>query len=528
MARFLLIGLDGADPALVDEGIAAGRLPNLARIAARGALLPCRSTTPCATFPAWTTCVTGVNPGKHGILDFTCMKTGAYALDFVNASWRRAPALWNVLSDAGKRVCVLGVPATYPPEPVNGIMVSGWDSPVCTAVDRSFVYPQSEFETVKDWRFADFQETDIGPGWHAMALERLLRGIGTKERIACELLAREPWDFFMCVFGESDTVAHHFWLFHDPKSPRHRPGFENAIHDVYARLDESVGKLIEAAGPDMIVGIVSDHGFGGSGTGVVNINNWLAERGHLAFAPERGGGLLKRAALALAPDAWKGALFRRFSSLAARAEGASRFSGIDWTRTRAWSEELNYFPSVRINLRGREPDGLVEPADYDSFRRDLCAELESWDVIARAWPREELFEGPCTDRAPDIVIEFALEDGYSPSCLRARGGPAFRRLRPEEYLGGKERGMTGNHRPVGVFALSEPVQKQSCSLLDVAPTIFAALNVAGPAMEGRALLGDSSTAATTPVPAYASPARVYSETEAAAVEERLRNLGYFE
>jgi predicted AlkP superfamily phosphohydrolase/phosphomutase len=527
MSRVLLIGLDGADPALVDEGIAAGRLPNLARIAATGALLPCRSTTPCATFPAWTTCVTGVNPGQHGILDFTCMRTGAYALNFVNSSWRRAPALWNVLSDAGKRVCVLGVPATYPPEPVNGIMVSGWDSPVCTAVDRSFVYPPDEYDAVKDWRFADFQETDIGPGWHAMALERLLRGIATKERIARDLLAREPWDFFMAVFGESDTAAHHFWLFHDPKSPRHRPGFEHAIRDVYARLDQAVGTLVEGAGPDTTIGIVSDHGFGGSGTGVVHLNNWLAEHDHLRFAPERGGGLLKRAALAAVPDAWKGAIFRKFTSLAARAEGASRFSGIDWTHTHAWSEELNYFPSVRINLRGREPQGLVTQQDYASYRRNLCAELESWSVIAHAWPREDIFDGPCADRAPDIVIEFALEDGYSPSCLRARGGPAFRRLRPEEYLGGKERGMTGNHRPVGVFALSEAVNAQACSLLDVAPTVFAALGVAGPPMEGRSLIRETATTAATTT-AYTPAARVYSEAEAAAVEERLRNLGYFE
>jgi predicted AlkP superfamily phosphohydrolase/phosphomutase len=389
------------------------------------------------------------------------------------------------------------------------------------------VHPASEYDAVKDWRFADFQETDIGPGWHAMALDRLLRGIATKERIALDLLRREPWDFFMAVFGESDTVAHHFWLFHDPHSPRHRPGVESAIRDVYARLDESVGTLVDAAGPDVLVALVSDHGFGGSGTGVVHLNNWLAERGHLAFAPQRGG-LLKRAALALAPDAWKGSLFRRFNALAARAEGASRFAGIDWTRTRAWSEELNYFPSVRINLRGREPLGQVAPEDFQTFRRDLCAELESWDVVARAWPREELFDGPCADRAPDIVLELALENGYSHSCLRARGGPAFRRLRPEEFLGGKERGMTGNHRPWGIFALSQPVAARECSLLDVAPTVLAALGVTGPPMEGRSLLNAAAAAMTAGPSAYSAPDHVYSEEESAAVEARLRSLGYFE
>jgi predicted AlkP superfamily phosphohydrolase/phosphomutase len=453
------------------------------------------------------------------------MTPGAYALQFVNAGWRQAPAIWNTLSNAGKRVCVLGVPATYPPEAVNGVMVSGFDSPVCTAVDRSFVHPASEYETVKDWRFADFQETDIGPGWHAMALDRLLRGIATKEGIALKLLKREPWDFFMAVFGESDTVAHHFWLFHDPGSPRHRPGFETAIREVYARLDEAVGNLIDAAGPEVTVGIVSDHGFGGSGTGVVHLNNRLAETGHLAFAPQRGG-TLKRAAMALTPDAWKGPLFRRFRGLAARAEGASRFAGIDWRSTRAWSEELNYFPSVRINLRGRDALGQVAPADYEAYRRDLCAELEAWGPIARAWPREELYEGPCVERAPDIVLELALENGYSHSCLRSRGGPSFRRLQPGEYLGGKERGMTGNHRPTGIFALSEPLAPEACSLLDVAPTVYAALDLAGPPMEGRSLLDGARSPESAA--AYAPSARAYTADESAAIEERLRSLGYFE
>ena len=102
-------------------------------------------------------------------------------------------------------------------------MVSGFDSPVCTAVDRSFVYPESLYPEVRDWRFADFQESHIGPGWHAMAGAKLLAGIATKERIAEALLRRELWDFFMVVFGESDTVSHHFWRYHDPQSPRFAP-----------------------------------------------------------------------------------------------------------------------------------------------------------------------------------------------------------------------------------------------------------------------------------------------------------------
>jgi len=269
MARFLLIGLDGLEPSLAERWMDEGRLPYLAQLRDRGSYLRCASVDPPVTYPAWTTCVTGVNPGRHGIFDFTEMTRGAYGLRFVNSTDRRAPAMWNILSAAGKRVGVLGVPGTYPPEKVNGFMVSGFDSPVATSVDRSFVYPAALYESVKDWRFADFQESDIGPGWHDMALTRLLEKIAVKESIAADLLKREPWDFFIVVFGESDTVSHHFWLFHDPGSPRHQTGYETAIRQVYERLDHAVGTLIEAAGDDVTVGICSDHGFGGAGTGVV-------------------------------------------------------------------------------------------------------------------------------------------------------------------------------------------------------------------------------------------------------------------
>jgi len=527
MSRFLLIGLDGAEPALVSRWMDEGRLPHLAALRDRGTFLPCASTRPPVTFPAWTTCVTGVNPGRHGIFDFTCIKPGARSIEFCNSTYRKAPAIWNILSDAGKRVGVLGVPGTYPPEPVNGFLVSGFDSPVATSVDRSCVYPPERFAQMRRWRFADFQESRIGPGWHDMALDALLAKIDDKEAIALECLAEEPWDFFMVVFGESDTVAHHFWLFHDEQSPRHlEDGPRHAIRQIYERLDETVGKLCAAVDRDTVVGVVSDHGFGGAGTGVVHLNNWLAQEGYLRFTGASGESLLKRLALRLVPGRLRGALFRRFKALATAAESKSRFAGIDWSRTTAWSEELNYFPNIRVNLAGRDPDGQVPAEDYDAFVAELCARLEAWPPVARAWPRADLFEGPQVHHAPDIVLELAFEDGYSYNCLRSRGGPPHRRLTRDEWYGGKEKGMTGNHRDPGVLFLSEPTAAKAASLQDIAPTVLAALGVAAPPMDGRPLLGPAAGAA--PEAARFPEETPYDGAAARVVEERLRALGYFE
>src|SRR5262252_521423 len=134
-APLLVIGLDGATLDLVRPWVAAGRLPVLASLMARGAWAPLRSTIPAATFPAWSSLVTGVNPGRHGVFDFTERVPGTYRVRFVNGSHRRVPALWSHLAACGKRVVVLTVPATYPPEPVPGVMVSGFDSPLTTAID---------------------------------------------------------------------------------------------------------------------------------------------------------------------------------------------------------------------------------------------------------------------------------------------------------------------------------------------------------------------------------------------------------
>lgn len=526
MNRVLLIGLDGADPALAARWMAEGRLPRLAALARRGHCGPLRSTMPPATFPAWTTCVTGVNPGRHGIFDFTEPVPGRRALRFVNSTFRRAPALWNILSDAGRRVGVLGVPGTHPPEAVNGFMVAGFDSPVAAGIDAGFVHPRELYPEAAGWRFADFQEGRTGPGWHDRAHRRLLENIADKEAVALRLLRREPWDFFMAVFGETDTVSHHFWMFHDPASPRHRahPEHARAIRNVYERLDETVGRLADAAGPDTRVLVVSDHGFTGAGDGVAHVNNFLAEAGWLAFSGGGSTSLLKRAGLGLVPERWRGALFRRLRGLAAGAEGRSRFGGIDWSRTRAWSEELSYFPSVRLNPAA----DVTSPAERAAVVRELCALLESWGPVARALPRETVYAGPHTEAAPDILLVMAEEAGYPHTCLRARGGPSFRRMAPAEHGGGKERGMNGVHRDPGLLVCDGPVALSAPGLEDIAPTVLSLLGVAGPPMDGHDLFGGGGAAADGNAGVDSNAARAYTPGEERELERRLRDLGYLE
>jgi predicted AlkP superfamily phosphohydrolase/phosphomutase len=563
--RTLMIGLDGATFDLIDPWVQAGELPHLAWLLERGARGRLASTCPPATFPAWTTLMTGVNPGRHGVFDFTQRRPGAYEITFVNATYRRRPSVWRVLSRAGRRVGVMGLPATYPPESLNGFLISGFDAPVATGIDRSFVNPPQLYDEIchEVGPYQDitgFQEVRIGPGWHEMALRKLLEALERRLEVASYLLTRETWDCFMVLFGESDTVAHHFWAFHDPDSPRYDASgaqqLGDAILRVYRTLDQAIGRLISLAPPDTTVAIVSDHGFGGTGAKVVYLNRWLAERGWLTFArPGVQDRLMrwgKRLGL-LMPPAFQEWAFRSIARrLVDQMESRTRLGGIDWRRTVAFSEEVNTFPGIWLNVRDREPLGQVaRGVDYERLRDQMIESLVEFSnpdtgepVVRRALRREEVYRGPWVELAPDIVLEPALDQGYAYTFLSSRGqpGPSLRSLAPHERLGAKGGSMNGSHRPEGILILAgdhvtEGAQIPGASLLDIAPTLCWLLDVPAPeGTEGRVLseafadefVEGKATQPFSPAIEAVENVQPYSKQETAIMHERLRGLGYRE
>lgn len=516
LAKFLIIGLDGATLDLIDPWAAEGRLPNLERLLKQGSSGVLLSTIPPATFPAWSSFMTGMNPGKHGIFDFSMRKPYSYEIRFVNASYRAGKTLWTLLSEAGKRVGVMAVPCTYPPEKVRGFMISGFDAPVTTGIDPSFVYPRELYREIRErvgpYKITDFQELRIGGRWHERAFPKILTTLERKIEIARYLLKKGNWDCFMVLFGESDTVAHHFWIFHDPRSPRYDPQgavlHGEAIFKVYRRLDEAVGELLSLVPDDTPVLLLSDHGFGGAGDAAVCLNRWLEEEGYLKFTRRggRGGftGLAKRIGLSLLPSRVQEQFFRRFDGwIAHKLESRVRFAGIEWGETAAFSEELNYSPSVWINVKGRDPQGIVGIGKpYEDFRCEVINHLQNFKdprdggpIVKRAYLREELYHGPFVERAPDIVLELNLRDSYSytflPSLSRPGGSP-FRILKPREFPGAKGKGMNGTHRREGFFCLKGKRIREGmrieASIMDLAPTILHLMNLAVPGeMDGRIL-----------------------------------------
>ncbi|MBM4385362.1 MAG: alkaline phosphatase family protein [Deltaproteobacteria bacterium] len=544
MRPALVLGLDGATFAVLRPLAEAGRLPNLARLLAEGAFAPLASTTPAMTFPAWTSFWTGLAPGRHGLFDFTQKVPGAYALRFANAADRDGTSLARRVCDAGGSALVLGLPATFPPEPVRGLLVSGWDAPVSAGSDASRASDPALYRAIEarvgPWMTPDLDEGAHGEGWHDAAIDSLLTRIARKTKFALEALAQlrargDAPDLACVVFSESDTVCHHYWRDHDAHSPRHEPAASakrrGAVAAVYEALDAACGELRRAFGESAACFVLSDHGAGGAAREVVHLGRRLAECGLLAR--KRGSALDSAArfardvAVRALPPRARERVFRQLRGAAARVESAARFAGVDWARSVAFSEDVNTQPGVWINLAGREAEGCVAPGDYERVRDDVMAALRDWKlpdssarVVARAARREEIYQGPHTDRAPDVVVELAQHEGYGlalvPTPWAEGAGPSVRRLESHELAGGKGRGMNGVHTTHGIWIQAGASEARGAlapaSIVDTAPTILRAMELSFDALDGHAL----------------GRARAYSAAEEALVAEQLRKLGYLE
>jgi len=552
-ARTLIIGWDGATWDLAAPFVEAGDLPTLATLMRAGGHGPLRSTTPPMTLPSWSSVLTGCNPGKHGIFDFVHRQPGSWRLQFTNATWRQVPTLHRILSDRGARVVSLAVPTTWPPDPIDGVVVSGFDSPVATGIDGSFCHPPELHEALLrrfgGMAFADFQERRIGPGWHDDALTRLLAEVDRKRRIAEWLLGQERWDLFMLVFGESDTVSHHFWMFHDPDSPRHPAGaparLREAIRSVYRALDRALGQLLEMASPDLLC-ICSDHGFGGAGAHVLFLNRFLEESGLLRYRHGRSvargrtaSGIVDGArsfAVERLPAPVQQRIFRALpGSLLGLAESRVRYGDIDLAGSRAVSDELNYAATIHLDVGPRQRDALID---------ELSARLLDWRVdghapVVAVHRREEIYSGPWVERSADLVLELALRDGYAYTLLpslQSSHGRTWRRLQPDEHAGGKGLGMNGSHRPDGLLLLwgrgVVPGPVEGARVEDVAPTLLSLSGEAVPTwFDGRSVLeGErgrrASAAGTERAGGRSTGPRATLPDEAAAIRRRLERLGY--
>lgn len=494
--RVLVIGLDGATFDLLQPWMEQGRLPHLAQIWKRSSFARLRSTIPPITASAWSSFQTGKNPGKHGLFDFTQYRPGSYETTFANARSLRAESLWHALSRHGKRVVVINVPMTYPPSAVNGFLISGMMTP---SLDVEFTYPPGLFQElireIEDYQIFVPVRASLYMGPRRF-VDRLRHVTRKRAEAALLLMRRADWDFFMVHFQSLDVLQHSLWSHLDPAHPAYHAVQDEDrqyVQDYYHELDSLVGRLLEEAGANLTVIVMSDHG-SGPARKRFHINQWLASERLLAV---RAGSFHKRALDSLedvvrradvlklrrrviAPFSKREMLVRRFT----------QESLIDWGATRAFALPCTAVIRLQINVRGREPLGIVERgAEYERLRDEIAERLLSIEdpetgdpIVDHVYRREEIYRGPSVELMPDLVGEPV--GGYQIAT----------RFRKELLFSPLAEDFTGNHRLEGILVMSgqHVVAKQRierAEIVDLFPTILYLLGVPlPPDLDGRPLI----------------------------------------
>ena len=549
MIRTLCLGFDGATPQLLFPWIEAGELPNLAALQRRARWGRLASTVPPMTLPAWSSFLTGVPPAEHGIFDFTRREFGTGRVRVVDARDRAVPTLPRLLSERGYHVGTFFFPTTWPPEELTGGQISGFDSPVATRVPPEACRPRGLYDlSLKSvghpLSFAAVSELSKGERWEEEAAAALLQGIEEKEKFALTLIReRPPYDFLGFLFGESDTAAHHFWHLADPGSPRHDPRlavqYGDVLLQVYRRLDVCLGRLLEADPGFESVVIASDHGFGGSSDRVLHLNSYLEEQGFLRWKGASWTASVPRRIAQRVPERILERAVRRLpEKVVAGLDGHSRYGAIDFRHTMVFSDERDYAPSLWFNLQGRDPQGVVSAGEGSSVTQgELRERLErcllAWrdpidgaPIVRRIRSREELFDGPCADRAPDFLLELERPSGYSYNVLPSRpGGPSTARVPRASWPGAKGAGMAGSHREDGVYLLALPTLEPGEESLGIAGLLPRWLEAQGIQLDSTSS-AEVQGEGTSPGAVPRETTRGTSLPEATELAERLRKLGY--
>jgi predicted AlkP superfamily phosphohydrolase/phosphomutase len=537
--RVLIIGLDGASFRLLGPLTASGQMPELAALMASGCHGELRSTFPPLTPPAWSAFMTGKNPGKHGVVSFRRAPAGYRTGDFINANSLRARTLWDIVGESGRSVGAVNVVPSYPVKPINGFMVSCMLTPPGA---KDIIYPPEYRDLLGDDYVISLepptQLLTSDANYRTKALDYIARLRQLRQRrleSTLRLVRERPVDLLSLIFYEPDRIQHFFWTHLAGPGPE---GVSRDIVDeiaesarvIYRELDASIGELRRIMGEEVVTFIISDHGFGLCPERFVYVNRWLADRGYIHLHPSWR---LRRRIVKKLPEK----LRKRYDTL--------ERVFINWGRSVAWCDAMETrSAAVWLNVAGRQPQGCVKPgAEYDRLRDEIIRGLSDLEddgrpvfkVVAR---REDVYHGPMTDAAPDILVYANPSHGFRFNGIR----PELRARSPFERF--MDYGFTGAHEAAGIYVVAGPGvaplgRQEEKPIESITPTVLALFGIPIPdGMDAPPLLDflTPEARAANPVryvpdvdPGPPSDDEGYtSEEDRAQVEARLRALGYVE
>jgi predicted AlkP superfamily phosphohydrolase/phosphomutase len=580
--KVLVLGLDGATWDILDPLISEGHLPNLARLRRTGASGGLDSIFPPLSPVAWTGLMTGKNSGKHGVFEFLEYGNDPLKVRVNSSRSIQAEVLWEIAARHGKKTVAGAVPMSYPPRPAHdfpGFFLGDFLSPERAADFSSDPALFAELEQVVG-PYRPWSTVIHDGGNEAAVIDDLKEFLDQHLKTVEFLMERCEWDLLIFDLMATDRLCHELWHVWDltHRASRGREEELTALRprliEFWKTLDRGVGAIHSRLPSDAALLLVSDHGFGPI-EWYVNFNVWLLEQGFIAlqdnFYVKQKQWCYRRG---ITPES----VYNVMSRLGLGSHRVSRFRGkqsslldrlaeslflsrrhVDWSRTRAYAQ--GNFGQIFINLKGRQAQGCVEPADAPALRRDLKAGLleivhpeTGKPLVEYVYEGEELYHGPHAHRAPDLTVvlhdwryrTIGLHDFTTHKVISRAFGP------------------TGDHRMEGILVASGPVFlpgacPHEADLLDIAPTVLHLLGVPVPAdMDGHVLTelldpaaepaAASASAISAPRPVYQSAlanvggnggptaaiaglagapgTSAYSDAEDAAIQQRLADLGY--
>jgi predicted AlkP superfamily phosphohydrolase/phosphomutase len=358
--RVIIVGLDGVPYGLIHNLAARNIMPNTKKLIEYGTFRQMESTIPEISSVAWSSIITGRNPGEHGIFGYTDIPTGTYRLTFPNFNQLKSPAFWQ--KNSQEKSIIINVPSTFPVKPMNGVHISGF---VSIDLERS-VYPNSLIKKLLELNY----QIDVDASKAHVSLDMFLKDLDKTLKSRIELYrylwAKDKWQTFMLVFTGTDRLSHFLWDAYEEENHR----YHSAFLEHFQKIDEVIGEIADCICENDILILLSDHGFERLEQ-EVNINCLLRKEGYLKL----------------------------------KSESKRNYADLE-LGTKAFALEP---ARIYLNLKDKYPRGSVDKKDYTTLIRDLeslfySIELNGEKVIKKVHKKDDIYKGPYTINAPDLVL----------------------------------------------------------------------------------------------------------------------------
>ena len=522
--RVLIIGWDGVDWKVVRPMLDAGELPNLAALIERGAYGDCLSSVPSHSWCAWPTFMTGLNPAGHGVFDILEHKPGVTKRLPVTYKSIKARTIFDDFTAAGKTQLAVNIPLTFPTPEIKGKVVAGGVLPAA----RSYTYPnelQQELDQNAPFPINGMSWTTFRNRPEAFLQECV--DITAKRQKSMEyMLDTTDWDFACLVYVSTDRIQHCLMEYIAPEHPDYDRLKDSPVakqtRAVYQQLDDGLAALLKRVDDNDLVMFMSDHGHQPC-TRACTMDRVLQHLGYAQFSK----GSFATNLIRWGPG--RRIARRIYDLLKLHGRVALPATPLDWTKSRAYTSVSSTGEGVSINLKGREPQGTVDPKDYERLREEIFQALSEFRdpengkaPIGKIYRKEEVLSGEFLDTAPDLLL---VPAPYY-SLTHAKG-----MVEDADWLSGDHR-LEGMLVAVGPEVTPGPLQ-ETAYLQDLGPTSLAALGVpSGIERDGkvlRGLVGDKQLEVNLvdASKGHGGGSGLTSDEET-EVEEHLRGLGYVE